>query len=62
MKMEMDLNSIISIVSSVGFPIVCCIVMFKIYREDLRKMQESIDNNTMVIHELLQALKGVTKK
>lgn len=60
--MEMDLNSIISIVSSVGFPIVCCIVMFKIYREDLRKMQESIDNNTMVIHELLQALKGVTKK
>lgn len=60
--MEMDLNSIISIVSSVGFPIVCCIVMFKIYREDLRKMQESIDNNTMVIHELLQALKGVAKK
>ena len=60
--MEMDLNSIISIVSSVGFPIVCCIVMFKIYREDLRKMQESIDNNTMVIHELLQALKGVSKK
>lgn len=60
--MEMDINSIISIISSVGFPIVCCIIMFKIYREDLRKMQESIDNNTMVIHELLQTLKGVTKK
>ena len=53
----MDLNTIVNIVGSVGFPIVCCIVMFKIYREDLSKMRESIDNNTKVIQSLIDKLK-----
>lgn len=54
----MNVTDIISIISTVGFPIVCCIVMFKIYREDLKKMQESIDNNTLVIQKLIDKLEG----
>lgn len=54
----MDVNSIITIISTVGFPIVCCVVMFKIYREDLKSMQKAIDNNTIVIQKLLDRLEG----
>lgn len=54
----MDLNTIVNLVGSVGFPIVCCIVMFKIYREDLEKMREAINNNTQVIQSLIDKLKG----
>ena len=54
----MNVNDIVTIISTVGFPIVCCVVMFKIYREDLKKMQESINNNTMVIQKLIDKLEG----
>ena len=54
----MDLNTIIQMVSSVGFPIVCVFVMFKLYREELIKMHEAIDNNTRVIQTLIDKLDG----
>lgn len=57
----MNINDIVTIISTVGFPIVCCIVMFKIYREDLKKMQESINNNTLVIQKLIDKLNEVSK-
>ena len=54
----MDLNTIIQMVSSVGFPIVCVFVMFKLYREELIKMHEAIDNNTRVIQTLIDKIDG----
>lgn len=58
----MDIQAIISAVSTVGFPIVCVIIMFKVYREDLGKLQESINNNTLVIQKLLDKLEGLDKE
>lgn len=58
----MDISSIISAISTVGFPIVCVIIMFKVYREDLGKLQESINNNTLVIQKLLDKLDGLEKE
>ena len=57
----MDISAIISAVATVGFPIVCVIIMFKVYREDLGKLQESINNNTLVIQKLLDKLDGLEK-
>lgn len=58
----MDISAIISAISTVGFPIVCVIIMFKVYREDLGKLQESINNNTLVIQKLLDKLDGIEKE
>lgn len=58
----MDISAIISAISTVGFPIVCVIIMFKVYREDLGKLQESINNNTLVIQKLLDKLDGLEKE
>lgn len=55
----MDLNTIINMVSSVGFPIVCVFVMFKMYREELLKIHEAIDNNTHVMQTLIDHIKEV---
>ena len=53
------MSEIAAIVSSIGFPIVACIILAKHYakREDknennLEKMRETIDNNTRVINDL----------
>ena len=58
----MDIQAIISAISTVGFLIVCVIIMFKVYREDLGKLQESINNNTLVIQKLLDKLEGMDDK
>lgn len=58
----MDVQAIISAVSTVGFPIVCVIIMFKVYREDLGKLQDSINNNTLVIQKLLDKLESLDKE
>lgn len=58
----MDVQAIISAISTVGFPIVCVIIMFKVYREDLGKLQDSINNNTLVIQKLLDKLESLDKE
>lgn len=52
----MDINGIVTLVSNIGFPILCVVVMFKVYREDLSKIQEAITNNTIVIQKLVDKL------
>lgn len=61
----MSVNEIIQLVSNIGFPIACTIVLFKAWTKDremnaqsLDKMRESIDNNTVVISQLLEILRG----
>lgn len=57
------MSEIISMISNVGFPIVCCIVMAwyvnksaEDNRETLDKLQESINNNTIAITRLCAKL------
>ena len=59
----MDANAIITIISTVGFPIsVCLILFFYIYKKQektddtIAKLTETINNNTSVIQHLIDKL------
>ena len=52
----MDLNEITSIIGTVGFPIAMCLLLWKTHREEMTKMSEAIDNNTLVIQRLVDLL------
>lgn len=56
----MDVNTILTIISTVGFPIsVCLILFFYIYKKQektddtIAKLTEAINNNTSVIQSLI---------
>lgn len=58
-------NIVVDIISSVGFPIACCLLLFyKMERDSKRNQDEvdtlrtSIDKNTEVINKLLLILEG----
>lgn len=60
---KMDVNTITSLVTSVGFPIVCCIACFwyinksdEQHKEEMNKMSEAINNNTLVMQKLIDKL------
>lgn len=59
----MDFATIIAAVSSVGFPIVFCFVLYKTmldqsrqHKEESDKLTEAIHNNTIVIQKLVDKL------
>lgn len=48
----MSAESIISLVSSVGFPIVACIALFGFMTKTLKDIQTALTNNTMALEKL----------
>ena len=59
----MDINVISQAISSYGFPIVCCVVMFKYlekeretHRQELEGMTRALSENTNVIKELKEMI------
>lgn len=55
----MDANTIMQLISSVGFPIVCCGALFwKMNKDDIRhveemeKITEALNNNTLALQSL----------
>lgn len=66
----MDLTAITNLISSIGFPIVMCIIMMwyikytndkdleerKNYYTELNDVKQAIDNNTRVITQLITKL------
>lgn len=50
----MDLNTIMQAVSTVGFPIVCCIVLF--VQND--KLRSTIEDNTKAVTSLTEYIKN----
>lgn len=59
----MDLSSIATIISNLGFPITCVIVMFYFlqkeqnsHKEETQKLTEAINNNTIVMERVLERL------
>lgn len=62
----MDANVIIQLVSTLGFPIVCCgflgwyiVRTTDAHKEESAKMTEAIHNNTMVIQKLVDKLEDL---
>lgn len=63
----MDANSIIQIVSSLGFPIVMCVALFwymvkqrEVHKEETDHLKDTINENTKVLAELTTLIKVLT--
>lgn len=61
----MDVNALTQIVSTLGFPIVMCAALFweldkshAQHKEEIGKLTESLNNNTVVMEKLLSKLEG----
>lgn len=59
------MNELLNAVSMVGFPIVACIALYyrmgesdKSHREETQKLAEAINNNTVVMSQLVERLRG----
>lgn len=65
----MDVQAIITAISTVGFPIVMCGALFwyminqrDSHKEEISKMTEAINNNTLALQKLLDKLGGSNEK
>lgn len=61
----MDTSTIVQIVSSLGFPIACCVAMFwqnnklnESHKEETTKLNEAINNNTIALNHLIDKIGG----
>ena len=61
----MDISSVVQIVSTLGFPIAMCLLFFwyinklqEQHREEMAKMAEAINNNTLVMQKLVDKMGG----
>ncbi len=48
----MDITIIEELIGSIGFPIIVCGFMYKLFRENLDQVQKSLDQNTDAIKEM----------
>lgn len=63
----MDTNVIVQLVSSLGFPIACCIAMFwqnnklnESHKAEVSKLNEAINNNTFALNHIIDKLGGTS--
>ena len=61
----MNIDSIMQIITTVGFPICCCMAMgwyiskqAAQHKEEMNAMAEAINKNTLVMEKLLTKLEG----
>jgi hypothetical protein len=61
----MDTSGVVQLISSLGFPIACCIAMFwqnnklsESHKEETTKLNEAINNNTIALNHLIDKLGG----
>ena len=61
----MDISTIVQLISSLGFPIACCIAMFwqnnklnESHKEEVSKLNEAINNNTIALNHIIDKLGG----
>lgn len=59
----MDFGTITQLISSVGFPIACCVYLVynqnkadERHRDEVEKLRRSLDNNTTVMKNVLDEL------
>lgn len=53
----MDLTTVTTLISTVGFPIACCIFCAWYISTGMKEFRQTIENNTLVIKELTVLLK-----
>lgn len=48
----MDINSVTTIISTMGFPIACCCAMFWFINKTMKELQKAITDNTEATNRL----------
>lgn len=57
----MDVNDIVTLIGSLGFPIVACVGMFYLYNRTLKEFTSTLDDIASEIKELREELKELIK-
>lgn len=57
----MDVNDIVTLIGSLGFPIVACVGMFYLYNRTLKDFTSTLDDIANEIKELREELKELMK-
>lgn len=57
----MNVNDIVSLIGSLGFPIVACVGMFYLYNRTLKDFTSTLNNIVSEIKELREGLKELIK-
>lgn len=64
-----DMNAWATFISSYGFPIVCCVVMFKYlekeretHRQEIEGMTTALNENTNIVKELKDTISKLLEK
>ena len=68
-EVDMDANAIMTMVQTLGFPIVCCGALFwrmmkesDNHKEEMEKVTDALNNNTQALIRLEESLKGEKEK
>ena len=68
-EVDMDVNAIMTMVQTLGFPIVCCGALFwrmmkesDNHKEEMEKVTDALNNNTQALIRLEESLKGEKEK
>lgn len=61
----MEIDQILTVISTVGFPIACCLILFwfmykndNSHKEEVNKLTEAIQNNTIVMQKLVDRIEA----
>jgi hypothetical protein len=57
----MDVNDIVTLIGSLGFPIVACVGMFYLYNRTLKGFTDTLNDIASEIKELREELKELIK-
>lgn len=57
----MDVNEIVTLIGSLGFPIVACVGMFYLYNRTLKDFTSTLNDIAIEIKELREELKELIK-
>lgn len=57
----MDVNDIVTLIGSLGFPIVACVGMFYLYNRTLKDFTSTLDDIASEIKELREELEELIK-
>ena len=58
----MDVANIGQLIGSVGFPIVAFVMMFYLFKDNMSKLNDTLNNNTKAITELYEFMKSEIEK
>lgn len=56
----MDYNAIVTLVGSLGFPIVACIALFWMMNTTMKEFKETVSENTKAMTELVTTVKAIS--